>query len=177
MKIGVFADTHDHLDHIRLLVERFNAEDCELAVFAGDFVSSFALPPLRQLKCPIVACWGDNEGNRRGVEAGMRILGVIGEPPFCHVTVDGTRILLTHMRRSATGSSGDTASDVGEFDLAVYAHTHRAKISRDDRERYWLNPGEASGWSFGIPTAAIVETNPWHIRVIDLRTGEVVSHI
>ena len=49
MRIGIFADSHDHLDHIRQAVEVFNQAHCELVVFAGDLVSSFAVPPLRKL--------------------------------------------------------------------------------------------------------------------------------
>ena len=50
MLIGIFADSHDHLDHIQRAVEVFNQAGCELVVFAGDLVSSFAVPPLRKLK-------------------------------------------------------------------------------------------------------------------------------
>ena len=64
MLIGIFADTHDHLANIRLAVERFNAAKCELVLFAGDLVSTFAVPPLRRLNCPFVGCFGDNEGNK-----------------------------------------------------------------------------------------------------------------
>ena len=79
MRIGLFADAHDHLDHIRKAVEVFNGRNCELVLFAGDLVSSFAVPPLRELRCPVLACFGDNEGNRIGVAAGFKILGQIGE--------------------------------------------------------------------------------------------------
>ena len=69
MLIGIFADSHDHLDHIRLAVATFNEAGCELVVFAGDLVSSFAVPPLRALNCRVIACFGDNEGNKAGVLA------------------------------------------------------------------------------------------------------------
>ena len=64
MRIGVFADTHDHLDNIRRAVEYFNRAECEYVIFAGDFVSTIAVPPLRNLTCPLVGCFGDNEGNK-----------------------------------------------------------------------------------------------------------------
>ena len=80
MLIGIFADSHDHLDHIHRAVEVFNQAGCELVVFAGDLVSSFAVPPLRKLNCKVIACYGDNEGNKIGVAAGMKIIGTMGEP-------------------------------------------------------------------------------------------------
>lgn len=161
MRIGLFADAHDHLDHIRRAVEVFNERGCELVVFAGDLVSSFAVPPLRALRCPILACFGDNEGNRIGVAAGFRILGEIGEPPFGFRTPDGVRILVTHMLRHLNGVPSD-------FDVCVFAHTHRADISWDEYGRLYVNPGETSGWSFRKPSVAILETSPLSAEIVRL---------
>lgn len=161
MRIGVFADSHDHLDHIRRAVDVFNREGCELVVFTGDLVSSFAVPPLRQLKCPVVACFGDNEGNRIGVAAGFKILGQIGEPPLGLKTPDGTRFLITHMLSQIRNLDGD-------FDVCLYAHTHKPELWHDERGRLFLNPGETSGWSFGKPSVAILETQPLAARFIEI---------
>jgi putative phosphoesterase len=165
MRIGVFADSHDHLDHIRRAVEVFNQHACDLVVFVGDLVSSFAIPPLRQLRCPVFACFGDNEGNKIGVAAGFRILGQIGEPPYCVKTSDGTRLLLTHMLSHVKKLEGD-------FDVCLYAHTHKPELWRDERGRLFLNPGETSGWSFGKPTVAILQTNPFSANFINLTTRQ-----
>lgn len=165
MRIGLFADSHDHLDHIRAAVEVFNRHQCELVIFAGDLVSSFAVPPLRQLQCPVLACFGDNEGNKLGVSAGFRILGEIGEPPFGVRTQDGTRILVTHMLRNLRGAEGD-------FDVCVFAHTHRTEISHDEYGRLYVNPGETSGWSFGKPSVALLETNPLMATIVRLDQTE-----
>ncbi|WP_397570261.1 metallophosphoesterase [Schlesneria sp. T3-172] len=162
MLIGIFADSHDHLDHIRRAVEVFNEADCQLVVFAGDLVSSFAVPPLRQLKCKIVGCFGDNEGNKTGVTAGMRIVGTIGEPPFGFKTPDGRRILVTHMDRSLRGVEGD-------FDVAIYAHTHKPSITHDEQGRLFINPGETSGWSYGKPTVALLETTTLEAQIVPLK--------
>ncbi len=161
MLIGIFADSHDHLDNIRLAVKVFNEAGCVLVVFAGDLVSSFAVPPLRDLKCRVIACFGDNEGNKIGVAAGMKIIGTLGEPPFGFKTPDGRRILLTHMDRSLRGLDG-------EFDAAIYAHTHKPSITRDDQGRLFINPGETSGWSYGKPTVALLDTTTMEARIIAL---------
>jgi len=164
MRIGIFADSHDHLDNIRRAVEVFNGAGCELVVFAGDLVSSFAVPPLRELNCRLVACYGDNEGNKTGVAAGMKILGTLGEPPFCFQTADGCRFVLAHMDRSLRDLEGT-------FDVAIYAHTHKPSITRDAQGRLFINPGETSGWSFGRPTVALLETQTREARIVDLRDG------
>jgi len=162
MRIGIFADTHDHLDHIRLAVAEFNARRTELAVFAGDLVSTFAIPPLRQLNCRLVASFGDNEGNKIGVRGGMEILGEIAEPPFGFRASDGTCILVTHQKELLRGQL-DGAS------VVIYAHTHRASIAWDPAGRLLINPGEVSGWSFGKPSVAILETQPLSAELVYLR--------
>jgi hypothetical protein len=161
MRIGIFADTHDHLDHIRRAVELFNRRGCQLVVFAGDLVSTFAIPPLRQLRCPLIASFGDNEGNKLGIYGGMQIVGQIGEPPLGFRLADGTRFLLTHQRELLRG-------DVDGADVIVYAHTHRPRIARDERGRLWINPGETSGWTFGDPTVVLLETETLATELVHL---------
>ncbi len=53
MQIGLFADTHDHLDRLRQAVALFNQRGCDLVLFAGDLVSTFAVPPPRQTTCSL----------------------------------------------------------------------------------------------------------------------------
>ena len=50
MRIGIFADVHDHLAHLRLAVERFNKERVELVLFAVP--TSPLLWRLRTSYCP-----------------------------------------------------------------------------------------------------------------------------
>jgi predicted phosphodiesterase len=133
-------------------------------LFAGDLVSTFAVPPLRKLNCPLVACFGDNEGNKPGLLAGFRIVGQLGEPPLGYRAADGTRFLLAHMQRQLRGVGG-------EFDVAVYGHTHKPRIHHDDHGRLWINPGETSGWTFGAPSVVILDTGSMQAEVVPLDHG------
>ena len=161
MRIGIFADSHDHLDNLRLAVARFNDEQVELVLFAGDLVSTFAVPPLRKLKAPLVACFGDNEGNKPGLLAGFRLVGQLSEPPVRLATDDGTRFVLAHMKRQLR-----TVGD--DYDVAIFGHTHKPRIERDDAGRLLINPGETSGWTFGRPTIALFDTRSHQAEVLDL---------
>lgn len=161
MKIGIFADTHDHLANIRLAVERFNREEVELVLFAGDLVSTISVPPLKRLQAPLIACYGDNEGNKIGLQAGFKLAGQLHEPPHLLTTADGTRIVLAHMKRQLRGVEAD-------YDIAIFGHTHKARIDRDEQGRLLINPGETSGWSFGRPTLVLLETNPQQAAIVDL---------
>jgi len=161
MRIGVFADAHDHVDNIRRLVAEFNRRECKLVLFAGDFVSPIIVPPLRKLRCPMIACFGDSDGNKTGIEGGMRIVGPVGEPPLCVQTADGTRILLAH--------TPDEVADLGKgCAVIVSAHTHQPRIATDAAGRLYVNPGEASGWVYRRPTAVLLETEPLAADIIEL---------
>jgi putative phosphoesterase len=161
MLVGIFADTHDHLDNIRRAVERFNTAGCELVLFAGDLVSTFAVPPLRKLKCPFVGCFGDNEGNKIGLMSGYASVGRMAEPPVRHTTPDGTRFIVCHMQRQLRGQADD-------WDIAVFGHTHKPRIMRDELGRLFINPGETSGWTFGRSTVVLLETSKQHAEIVCL---------
>ena len=159
MRIGIFADTHDHIDNIIRAVHEFNRRDCDLVVFAGDLVSTFAVPPLRMLNCQLLGSFGDNEGNKVGIQGGMEIVGVMAEPPFGFQTADRTRILVTHqlelLRRDYAGC-----------DVVIHGHTHRAKIECDRAGRLFVNPGETSGWTYRRPSIAVLETEPLEAEIV-----------
>jgi len=161
MLVGLFADTHDHLANIRLAVERFNAARCDVVLFAGDLVSTFAVPPLRKLSCPFVGCFGDNEGNKVGLLAGFTLVGQMGEPPVRYRAADGTRFIVCHMQRQLRGQADD-------WDVAVFGHTHKPRVQRDDLGRLLINPGEASGWTFGHPTIVFLETSTRRTEIVSL---------
>jgi putative phosphoesterase len=161
MLVGLFADTHDHLANIRLAVQRFNEANCELVLFAGDLVSTFAVPPLRKLNCPFVGSFGDNEGNKVGLLAGFTLVGQIGEPPVRYRADDGTRFIICHMQRQLRGQPDD-------WDIAVFGHTHKPRVQQDDFGRLLINPGETSGWTFSQPTIALLDTVTRQTEIVSL---------
>lgn len=168
MRVGIFADSHDHLDHVRRAVSVFNETGCELVVFAGDFVSPLVIPPLRNLRCPVIACFGDNDGNKIGIAGGMKIVGLLSDPPFGFVTKDGTRFLLTHQLEHVKGL-------IDGADVIVYAHTHRPSEVVDAAGRLFLNPGETGGWFHRQPTVFILETETRQTTRVDLDPEMAVS--
>lgn len=168
MLVGIFADSHDHLDHLRSAVARFNEAECELVLFAGDLVSTFAVPPLRKLKCPFVGCFGDNEGNKVGLLAGFSFVGQMGEPPVRFTAADGTRFIVCHMERQLRGQPDD-------WDIAIFGHTHKPRIKRDEAGRLLINPGETSGWTFGNATIVLLETETREAEIVSLKAPELVD--
>lgn len=161
MRIGIFADAHDHVDNVRHAVRELNQAQCELVIFAGDFVSPLVVPPLRKLNCPVMACFGDSDGNKIGLEGGMRIIGCVGEPPLCLQTDDGLRIIWAHFLDDMRGM-------IDDCDIVISAHTHRPKVHRDESGRLFINPGETGGWFFRKPTIAVLETETLETKFISL---------
>ena len=162
MRVGIFADSHDHLDNIRLAVQCFNQAECACVLFAGDLVSTIAVPPLRGLKCPLVGCFGDNEGNKIGLLAGLSMVSkLFQDPPVHYRGEDGTRLVIVHMKPQLRLVRDD-------FDVAVYGHTHKPRVYRDENGRLFINPGETSGWSFGHPTVALLNTEALSVDFVEL---------
>jgi len=161
MHIGIFGDTHDHVDHVRHAVKIFNDRKCELVLFAGDFVSPIMIPPLRKLNCRLISCFGDSDGNRRGITGGLRIIGIVGEPPFGVKLTDGTRILLTHQLETLKGL-------LEHSDVVISSHTHKPSIKRDSKGRLFINPGETSGWCYRQPTVVILDSHTGQAEIINL---------
>lgn len=161
MKVGVFADIHDHVDNLRRVIVTFNNLKCDVVFFAGDFVSPLVIPPLRKLNCPLIACYGDNDGNRVGIAGGMRIVGTLGAPPMGIRLRDGTKILLTHKLEELRGQ-------LDGADVVIWAHNHKPSIAHDATGRLLLNPGETGGWVFRKPTIAVFDSQTRQAEIIPL---------
>ncbi len=161
MKVGIFADTHDHLDNIRRVVKMFNDLNVDCVLFAGDLVSTFAVPPLRQLNCKIFGCFGDNEGNKTGLLGGFRVIGEIQDAPALYTLEGGTRVVIVHMQSQLSDFHE-------EFDIAIYGHTHRPHVKRDEQGRLFINPGETSGWTFNQPTVALLNTESEEVEILPI---------
>lgn len=161
MRIGIFADVHDHIDNVRRAVREFNEAGCDLVIFAGDLVSPMVVPSLRKLKCKLLGCFGDNDGNKIGILGGMKIVGTLGEPPFGFQSPDGVRILITHQLEHLRGL-------VDGSHVVISAHTHKPGIIQDEHGRIFINPGETSGWTYRKPSIVLLETSPLSARIVHL---------
>jgi putative phosphoesterase len=161
MKIGIMADIHDNVDNLRHAIGLFNAHECGLILLAGDFVSPLVVPSMRKLTGKVVACFGDNDGNQRGIMGGMAIVGTLGHGPFSHQTPDGVQILMAHQLN-------DLKNCIGDEDVIVFAHTHRPSLVEDKRGRLFINPGEVAGWMFRKPTVVILDSETRKAEVVNL---------
>lgn len=159
MKIGIVSDSHDNLPAIRSAVDLFRKRRAELVVHAGDFVAPFAVKELLTLNVPVIAVFGNCDGEHK-VIAGLLpdiVAGVRRE------TLDGRAFAIVH--------SIDWLEPAGrdEADVIVCGHTHKAVVSNSNGPLV-INPGECGGWLTGRSTAAWLDTKAMEAEILDLRT-------
>ena len=160
MLIGVLADTHDNLPMIERAREALRERGVELLVHAGDFVSPFALKLLLKGGLPLIGVFGNNDGEKKGLR---KLDAQIFDGPH-RFELAGRRILVAHEPDVLQG-----AIEAGD-DLAVCAHTHRSRISAGSP--LTVNPGEASGWLYGLATVAVVNLEEMSAKIVKIGRQE-----
>lgn len=160
MKIGVISDTHDHLTQIAKAVEYLNQQSLNQVIHVGDLISPFTANEFEKLTHPMVAIYGNNDGERFGLKQKFASIDVpIHEDPYA-LELHGRKILVIHKNdliRPLTSS--------GQYDVILYGHTHKPVVRQGDC--LVVNPGEVCGWLTDKGTLAIVD--------LDALTAEVIE--
>ncbi len=97
MLIGLMSDTHDNLPQVDKAVRRFNEENVELVLHAGDYVAAFVIPRFKDLKARLIGVFGNNDGDHELLKLRFKEnkrLEIRGN--FAYVEVDGLKIALLH---------------------------------------------------------------------------------
>ncbi len=160
MKIGVMADSHDNVPKVRQAVEFFNDEQVGLVIHAGDFVSPFAVRPLADLTCRVLAVFGNNDGERIGLANQFTGFGEV-HPYLATTKAAGRRIAVVHYPELA-----HPLARSGDYDLVVYGHTH--EVEETVEKGVLLNPGEVGGWLTGLHTVALVDLETLEVQIHEL---------
>jgi uncharacterized protein len=151
MRVGLLADTHDRVPAISEFARRFRDAGVEIVLHAGDYCSPFALRPLAAASLPLAGVFGRNDGDREGLraEAARSVGAELYESPHS-VEVNGTRVLLVHDIGEVSERS------VSEHAVVIHGCSHLRQL-RECGESLMINPGEACGWLYGPPTAAVLD--------------------
>ncbi len=163
MKVGIMSDSHDHLANIRKAVEAFNDAGVSYAVHAGDFVAPFVANELQKLNCPLLGVFGNNDGERIGLQNRLKGFGAEVKVQPAFVELDGKRFVVIHENDLA-----DALADSGKFDVVVYGHTHKVDIRKTSNGCLIVNPGEVCGWLTGKATIAILDTDTMEVKLMEL---------
>lgn len=157
MKIGVMADSHDNVPMIKRAVQLLNEKGVELVIHAGDLIAPFSAKALGELSCPLVAVFGNNDGERAGLS---KLVGGIDDGPRW-LEVGGRKIVVAH------DESTISEAEKGQAEVVISGHSHEPQVAKED-SRLFLNPGEVGGWLNGRYTVAILDTDALDAEILDL---------
>ena len=113
------------------------------------------------MNCPLSAASAKTKAIRWGFAAAWRSSARSASLPSDTGALDGTRFLVTHQWELLRG-------DYAGCDIVVFAHTHKPFVQQDAQGCLLVNPGETSGWTYGRPTIAILETTPRRAEIVSL---------
>lgn len=157
MRIGLMSDSHDHLPRITQAIETFNRRGTDLVIHAGDFVAPFVLAPFDKLRCDWRGVYGNNDGERAGLE--RRSEGRIVAGPL-RLELEGRRLTVIHILEEL-----DLHRDQG--DVVIFGHTHQPEVRRENN-LLLVNPGETYGWLHGRATVALLDLPALQVELIEL---------
>ena len=162
MRVGLIADTHDRLPAIAELVKQMQAAGVGMVLHAGDYCSPFSLKPIEDAQVSLAGVFGRNDGDTQGlVSRAQAGFGTeLFESPHSF-EIGGRRILLVH-------DIGDVQKrSVSTHDIVIHGSTHQQEM-KTRGETLIVNPGEACGWLFGTPTAAILDLDSREVEFVTL---------
>jgi putative phosphoesterase len=166
MRVGLIADTHDRLPAIAELVRQMQAAGVGMVLHAGDYCSPFALKPFEDAHMSLAGIFGNNDGDHEGLVS--RTQAAFGAELFespHSFEIGGRRILLVH-------DIGDvTKRSISGHEIVLHGSTHQQEM-KTRGETLIVNPGEACGWLYGTPSAAILDLTTRDVEFLALSGPE-----
>jgi putative phosphoesterase len=166
MRVGLIADTHDRLPAIAELVHQIQAAGAGMILHGGDYCSPFALKPLEDAQLSLAGVFGRNDGDPQGlVTRAQSAFGAeLFESPHSF-EIGGRRILLVH-------DIGDVNTrSISSHEVVIHGSTHQQEMKTRGGTLI-VNPGEACGWLFGTPSAAVLDLDTREVEFLSLKGPE-----
>lgn len=166
MRAGLISDTHDRIPAIAELVRQMQAGGVGMVLHAGDYCAPFSLKPFEDAHVSLAGVFGRNDGDRQGLQS--RAQSAFGAELFespHSFEINGTRIMLVH-------DIGDVQKrSVESHDIVVHGSTHQQEM-KTRGDTLIVNPGEACGWLYGTPSAAILDLDTKQVEFLSLTGAE-----
>jgi len=166
MRVGVLSDSHDRVPAIAEFARLFREAGVGIVLHAGDYCSPFSLSPLLAADLPLAGVFGRNDGDHEGLlaEAAKGMGTEIYDSPHS-VDGSGVRLRLSHDLSDVAERSVDAHA------VVIHGSSH-IKQCRMSGTTLLLNPGEACGWLFGVPTAAVLDLETLKVDFLTLNEAE-----
>ena len=179
MRIGIIADSHDHLANLERAIDKLLEHGVDALLHAGDFVAPFAVKRLQRLNVPIWAVKGNNDGEIAGLRHAFSFLRASYSERDLHFELGGKRICLQHIPNRWNEILRDDPPQV-----LVFGHTHQRYLRRPGEEisspnsmqvdvpascpTLIINPGELCGWLSSQAGFAILDLDTLEVEFCDL---------
>jgi uncharacterized protein len=166
MRIGLIADTHDRLPAIAELVRQMQASGAGMVLHAGDYCSPFSLRAFEEAHVSLAGVFGRNDGDPQGLitRAQSGFGAELSESPHSF-EIGGRRILLVH-------DIGDVnRRSISSHEIVIHGATHQQEM-KTRGDTLIVNPGEACGWLYGTPSAALLDLDSREVEFISLSGQE-----
>ena len=166
MRIGLISDTHDRLPAIAELLKRMQAGGVGMVLHCGDYCAPFSLAPFHDIQMTLMGVFGRNDGDPQGLRAfaAQGIGTELYESPHSF-DIAGQQVLVVHDLVDVAPSS------IERHGIVVHGHTHSPEM-KTRGETLLVNPGEACGWLYGAPTAAILDLETRQVEILRLDDPE-----
>ena len=166
MKVGLMADSHDRVTAIAELLRLMREGGATMVLHAGDYVSPLSLTPFDELHMTLAGVFGKNDGDHQSLlsRAGAGMGLEIFESPHSF-SVGGHQILLTHDLADVQKRS------VKAHSVIVHGFAHQQSM-KEQGDSLMVNPGEACGWLYGTPGAALLDLDTKRVEFLNLNGPE-----
>jgi putative phosphoesterase len=154
MKIGIFSDIHDNLDNLFRAFDIFRKERIKQAFFCGDLCSPFVAEYFKDFRIPTYAVFGNNEGDRIGIQRRIRELNLNhlkyapAQGLMWNKKIGSRQIAVYHGHQKEIL---EALMSTNKFDVLLTGHSHHSHIKKAG-QTLWINPGSVCGWA-GIATS------------------------
>jgi hypothetical protein len=137
-----------------------------MVLHAGDYCAPFVLRPFEETKLSLAGVYGNNDGDKQGLLT--RAQSAFGTELFDSphsFEIGGQRLLLVH-------DIGDVQQrSIESHSIVVHGGTHKQEM-KSRADTLIVNPGEACGWLFGTPSAAILDLDTKQVEFLVLEPSE-----
>ena len=161
MLVGIFSDSHDNMEAIDRVVEIFNQRKVGLVIHAGDLISPIAAAKLKPLKAPLRAVYGNNDGERAGLQSRFKEFDWVLDD-FLSFNVMSRKFAVYH---GTIPGVLDSLIRRGGYDVVVSGHTHVRDV-KNIGDVLHINPGEVCGYLTGEKSAMILDSESLKVEAV-----------
>ncbi|MCC6904254.1 MAG: metallophosphoesterase family protein [Anaerolineae bacterium] len=140
MKVGVIADTHNHIENTRRALNILKARGVERIIHCGDITTPKVIDLFAGTQATFV--FGNmDQGHAELMESAKHLMGVGSMGYLYTADWDGVRLAVCH------GNDGEKLEELiqcGLYRYVFHGHTHRRRDERIGTTRV-VNPGAVGG--------------------------------